>query len=156
GLLILGIIASMMIADITYDSASLALSHRAGSLGCDAALGDASDLCSRVQLLLAHFGHQDELPAQFALWPAPAGSLAAVLLGGLSAKTLVFLAQAGFWCHSTLVLIFLNLLPHSKHFHIITSLPNAFTTDLTPRGRLKPMAESSDKLMEVVGAASEK
>ena len=32
------------------------------------------------------------------------------------------------------MLVFLNLLPHSKHFHIITAIPNVFTRDLTPRG----------------------
>src|SRR6185436_9836620 len=41
-------------------------------------------------------------------------------------------------------------------FHIITSLPNTFTADITPPGRLKPMAATSEKLMEIVGAASEK
>jgi Fe-S oxidoreductase len=53
------------------------------------------------------------------------------------------------------VLLFLNLLPHSKHFHIITAIPNVFTRDLTPRGRLQPMADSAEKLMEIVGAAGE-
>src|SRR5207344_2395145 len=39
---------------------------------------------------------------------------------------------------------------------IITALPNAFASDITPRGRLHPMAASSEKLMEMVGAAAEK
>jgi Fe-S oxidoreductase len=47
-------------------------------------------------------------------------------------------------------MVFLNLLPHSKHFHILTSLPNAFTTDLTPRGRLPLMAASSEAIGEMV------
>ena len=40
--------------------------------------------------------------------------------------------------HSSLVLIFLNILPYTKHFHIITAVPNVFFGDLTPRGRLRP------------------
>ena len=45
-----------------------------------------------------------------------------------------FLAHAGFWWHSAFVLIFLNLLPYSKHFHIITNMPNVFATRLEPVG----------------------
>ena len=65
------------------------------------------------------------------------------------------LAHAGFWTHSTLVLIFLNLLPHSKHFHIITAIPNVFLGDLTPRGRLRPLAASTEALMAAVEKATE-
>jgi Fe-S oxidoreductase len=88
-------------------------------------------------------------------WPAPAGSLFAVLFAQQSPAALVFLAQLGFWTHATLVLLFLNLLPHSKHFHVITAIPNIFTRSLKPAGRLEPMAASAEKLMEQVGAAGE-
>ena len=74
----------------------------------------------------------------------------ALPLGGL-----VFLARAGFWTHVTLVLVFLNLLPHSKHFHVITAVPNVFLRSLQPAGRLVPLAENAEKLMERVGAAGE-
>ena len=56
---------------------------------------------------------------------------------------------------STLVLLFLNLLPHSKHFHVITAIPNVFARSLRPAGRLEPMAENAEKLMETFGAAAE-
>src|SRR5205823_6707592 len=52
-------------------------------------------------------------------------------------------------------LIFLNLLPHSKHFHVITAIPNVFLRNMEPPGRLKPMAENAEKLMEIVGTAGE-
>ncbi len=61
----------------------------------------------------------------------PAGSLFALALSGVASSTLVVLGHIGFWTHSTLVLIFLNILPYSKHFHIITAIPNVF-----PRGHL--------------------
>src|SRR5262249_49362879 len=58
------------------------------------------------------------------------------------------------WTHATLVLLFLNILPYSKHFHIITGIPNVFFKDLEPRGRLAPMG-SAEKIMEQLSAASE-
>jgi Fe-S oxidoreductase len=156
GLVILGIIISMMLADMFYDGASLALRYRFADFGCDGASGDLGDLCNEARIILTPLAEPSAAGLHWALWPSPAGSLIAVLVQGLGLKSLVWLATIGFWTHSTLVLVFLNLLPHSKHFHIITALPNAFTSDLTPPGRLKPVAESSEKLMEMVGAAAEK
>ena len=157
GLLILGIISAMMLADMLYDGASLVLHANFRGYGCDNPAPDLADACLQGRTVLAHFSQPlGGGEVSYAVWPSPAGSLFAVLLAGTGLRELVFLAHAGFWTHSTLVLLFLNLLPHSKHFHIITSLPNAFTADITPRGRLRPMAVSGEKLMEVVGAAAEK
>jgi Fe-S oxidoreductase len=155
GLVILGIIACMMIADMLYDGASIALEHGYRAYGCAAA--GAPEICGGVDTVLAHLGSLPKQtgPALFEAWPSPAGSAAALLLSGLGPRALVVLAHAGFWTHSALVLIFLNILPYSKHFHILTALPNVFLADRTPKGRLVPLAESSEKLMEIVGAASE-
>ena len=86
-------------------------------------------------------------PVPFSPW-APAGSAVGGLLAsaGLSDSSLTVLEHAGFWTHSSLVLIFLNLLPDSKHFHIITAVPNVFTLDLTPRGRLQPVPDIEDRV----------
>jgi Fe-S oxidoreductase len=67
----------------------------------------------------------------------------------------VVVAHLGFWTHSSLVLIFLNLLPHSKHFHVITAIPNTFLSDLAPLGRLPKVAESTEALMAKVEKAME-
>ncbi len=149
GLAILGIIITMMLADLTYDGAGLALRERlaVGVCGADPAW------CARAGTLLLPLG-----PAQGAgyhAFPEPGGSLLALLLSGLSLPTLVVLAHAGFWTHSTLVLVFLNILPYSKHFHIITSLPNVFLGDLTHPGRLRPIAENTEQLMAAVEKATE-
>jgi Fe-S oxidoreductase/nitrate reductase gamma subunit len=68
----------------------------------------------------------------------PLGSLLASAMDGLPAGTVRLLQHLGFWTHVTLVLAFLNLLPYSKHFHIITVVPNVFFRDLEPAGRLVP------------------
>ncbi|MET0592988.1 MAG: (Fe-S)-binding protein, partial [Polyangiaceae bacterium] len=157
GLLILGIIFTMMIADMLYDGSSIVLHQNFRALGCENPASDMIDACASARTVLAHYP-QPIIGGEvsYSFWPSPAGSLFSVLLNGAGVKELVAIAHAGFWTHSTLVLVFLNILPHSKHFHIITSLPNAFTADITPPGRMKPMAENGEKLMEIVGAASEK
>ncbi len=66
---------------------------------------------------------------------APAGSLAAALLGGLSPGAREAEGLAGFWSHLAIVLVFGNLLPFGKHFHIITALPNVYFQALAPGPR---------------------
>ncbi len=152
-ILILGIIATMMIADITYDGATLVLAQRFPET-CAVGTPDAfSGTCRTMAMLVAPLGSGNEVHASFSFFPSPAGSALAQALKKLSPSVLVVLAQAGFWTHSTLVLIFLNILPYSKHFHVITSIPNVFFKDLEARGRLPPMG-SAEKIMELAEAAS--
>ncbi len=71
----------------------------------------------------------------------PFGSLFASFVGDSA-----ILRHAGFWTHSALVLIFLNLLPYGKHFHVLTVVPNVFVRDLTPPGRLAPIEDIEGRL----------
>lgn len=113
GLLILGIILSMMLADILYDGATLA-------------------------------SKSSSAPA-FSVYE-PAGSTIARFLFGASPETLDSLGHVGFWAHSALVLLFLNLLPYSKHFHVITGVPNVYLQSLHSPGRLPPIEDIEGKL----------
>ena len=156
GLLILMIIAAMMLADMTYDGAALRLVVRRAEFcngGASGGMAATAGQCAQIATLLAPY--PTTAPGTWELFPSPAGTLFSSMFGSLRAPTLLFLAHAGFWTHSTLVLLFLNLLPHSKHFHIITAIPNVFTRDLSHPGRLKPMAENTEKLGELLMAASE-
>jgi Fe-S oxidoreductase len=155
GLVILGIIFTMMVADMTYDGAALVLASDRAVICASGARVGLSPLCVAASTIVAPLG-AERWDGMWSAWPAPAGSLAASVLGGLSPTALVWIARAGFWTHASLVLLFLNLLPRSKHFHVITAIPNVFFRSLEPAGRLAPMAESTEKLMERVGAASEK
>jgi Fe-S oxidoreductase len=145
GLLILGIIMTMMLADIFYDGASLALNARYASA--------CGKWCDSIATIIAPLGAP---PAELR-WHAtePAGTLAALIVSGLGPGALVVIAHIGFWVHSSLVLIFLNLLPRSKHFHVITAIPNTFLADLAPLGRLPKVAESTEALMAKVEKAME-
>ena len=154
GLLILGIIFSMMIADMTYDGAALVLAAKNSAFcGLPIHPGTAAQ-CATIATTLAPY-QGERWTGAWSAWPGPAGSAFAAMFSDLSPGTLMWIARRGFWTHATLPLIFLNLLPHSKHFHVITAIPNVFLRSLNPAGRLVPMAENAEKLMEKVGAAGE-
>jgi Fe-S oxidoreductase len=116
GVLILLIIFTMMWADIFYEGARI-VQHADGV-------------------------HQ----AAVFSWSEPAGSLMAIGLQGAGHGTLKALEHAGFWMHTGLVLLFLNLLPISKHFHVITAIPNVFLQNLGPKGRLPKVEDIEGKI----------
>ncbi len=66
----------------------------------------------------------------------PFSSLTAAVLGGMGVGAARFFSNTGWWVHNCIILVFLNLLPLSKHFHIITSLPNVFFIKTEPYGAL--------------------
>lgn len=55
-------------------------------------------------------------------------------LGGAEGAGLA--SDIGWWLHNCVILVFMNLLPISKHFHILTSVPNVFFKKLEPVGQL--------------------
>jgi len=152
-ILILGIIITMMVADMLYDGAAMVLHHRAFPNCTGGNLQDVA--CATVQKITAPLGPKPTHALAWAPFPSPAGSAMAMLLAGASTDVLAVLAQMGFWIHSTLVLLFLNLLPYSKHFHIITSLPNVFFRSIAPAGRLPLLAPTAEAIGEKVMAAAE-
>ncbi len=66
----------------------------------------------------------------------PFSRIVAAVLTPLGPKGAKFFSDLGWWGHNLVVLTFLNLLPLSKHFHIITSIPNVFFKKLEPTGAL--------------------
>ncbi|MCH2110225.1 MAG: (Fe-S)-binding protein [Polyangiaceae bacterium] len=156
GLVILGIIITMMVTDMLYDGAAQVLNVHAAQLCGGQGSGAILDpgTCDAIGRVIAPFGE----PAATVSWhffPEPGSSAFAVMLEGVSPQILLILAHVGFWTHASLVLIFLNILPYSKHFHIITAVPNVFLGDQTPAGRLRPMAKTTEELLEKVEEASE-
>ncbi|MBU0639788.1 MAG: 4Fe-4S dicluster domain-containing protein [Planctomycetes bacterium] len=76
----------------------------------------------------------------------PFGSLFALLMAGLPEPALTAWWHVGFWTHAALVLIFMNLLPYGKHFHVITVIPNVFFQSLKERGRLEPIEDIEGRI----------
>jgi Fe-S oxidoreductase len=66
---------------------------------------------------------------------SPVGSILAHLFVGFENTTLKWVHGISYFTHVGVILVFLNLLPLSKHFHIITSIPNVYMTRLSPRGK---------------------
>jgi Fe-S oxidoreductase len=99
---ILFIIITMMLADFLYVGGSLALE-------------------SSVSGEPIHAG-----------WWEPFGAIFAQLLSGASVGTIKAVQHFGFWWHAAFVLIFLNILPYTKHFHVLTVIPNVFAYDQRP------------------------
>ncbi len=137
--LILAIIATMMIADMAYDGAShVLLMRKIEMCGMGKASLASAAQCDAIRTIVAPLGgHLDAAsPAkiEWSPYPSPAGTLFGVFFRALSAGALVWIARIGFWTHSTLVLLFLNLLPHSKHFHVITAHPERLLPEPRPAG----------------------
>ncbi len=117
GILILGIISTMMLAEFLYVA-----SH-----------GALLDLSAGREVTWR--------------WYEPIGSGLGLLLGSETFRSwLLVFESAGFWWHTGWVLLFLNLLPFSKHFHIITAVPNVFTASLAPRGQLPNVDDIEGKI----------
>jgi Fe-S oxidoreductase len=65
-----------------------------------------------------------------------AGQMLAGLVAQLSRNGLSLVYDISWWVHVVTILVFLNLLPGSKHFHVITAIPNVFFQRLTPDGEI--------------------
>lgn len=58
---------------------------------------------------------------------------------GFETGTLITFERIFWWAHITGILIFLNYVPYSKHFHIILAFPNTYYSNLKPKGQLNNM-----------------
>ncbi|MDP7421900.1 MAG: (Fe-S)-binding protein [bacterium] len=83
---------------------------------------------------LVFLSGQPEIEAERS-W-SPVSKMVGNLLAGFGPDMAEVLSNIAWWVHNLIVLIFLNLLPSSKHFHVITAVPNVFFSNLDPPGRL--------------------
>lgn len=120
-LLILCFIGGLMITDFLYDGLHFGGLAAAGD-------GEALEMVSTAPIggmLLANF---------FAS-------------SGLDPKMMQVAGEVNYWLHLLIIMVFLNLLPISKHFHVITALPNVFLSDLRPKGALSMIENLEDKVV---------
>ncbi len=61
------------------------------------------------------------------------------LFTGLSYSSLVLIERFCWWFHIVGVLIFLNYIPYSKHFHVFLSFPNVYYSKLNPKAEIANM-----------------
>jgi Fe-S oxidoreductase len=74
----------------------------------------------------------------WAAW-SPAGSAVAALLTGFAPASLAVFFKLMWWLHLAILFGFLNFLPYSKHFHVLTALFNVYFRELDPQNNIKPM-----------------
>lgn len=108
--LVLGMIGILMISDLLYDGARYIL----------------IDLHGNPEHL--HFFNNPHYGSEFLWTPISVG--AASIISGMSVGALGWLLTLMFWTHIITQLVFLNILPLGKHFHVITALPNVFLKSL--------------------------
>jgi heterodisulfide reductase subunit C len=73
----------------------------------------------------------------------------APLLSGFEQSTLHIIERGAWWFHIIGILLFLNYLPFSKHFHVIMAFPNVWHSKLEPAGQFSNM-ESVKKEVEMM------
>lgn len=61
------------------------------------------------------------------------------MMDGFSTDFLVIAERGAWWFHFIGILLFLNYVPYSKHWHIIMSFPNVYYTPLKPKGAFANM-----------------
>lgn len=83
-----------------------------------------------------HYLHNGEQVGSF-----PVSSVLFGWMNGMSPAALVIIERACWWLHIVGILIFLNYIPFSKHFHIVLSFPNVFFANLWPKGKFKNNAD---------------
>jgi Fe-S oxidoreductase len=66
----------------------------------------------------------------------PVSSVISPLINSFSDFVLIITERAGCWLHIIGVLIFMNYLVISKHFHIIIAFPNTYYARLSPKAQL--------------------
>ncbi len=68
----------------------------------------------------------------------PAAALASLFMPSHAPDALNVLHIGGYWAHILVFFVLLNYLPISKHFHVITAIPNVYFSKLN-RGAVKPV-----------------
>src|SRR5690606_33356683 len=66
--------------------------------------------------------------------------------GNMSEASLHMVERIGWWGHISMVFVFLNYLPFSKHFHILLAFPNTWYSNLEKKGRFTNMASVTNEV----------
>ncbi|MCG8632921.1 MAG: 4Fe-4S dicluster domain-containing protein, partial [Desulfobacterales bacterium] len=127
--LVLGMIGLLMVSDLLFDGARYLLIQVHGNPG---------DI---------HFFNNPRYGSEF-IW-TPVSVAAGALISGFGQEAVTTIMTAMFWIHICTQLIFLNLLPLGKHFHVITAVPNVFFKSLGyPHEKIRLLALEDEDAWE--------
>ncbi|HMT28670.1 MAG TPA: (Fe-S)-binding protein [Bacteroidia bacterium] len=65
----------------------------------------------------------------------PVSSFLVTFFQGISTETLIAIERFCWWLHIAGILLFMNYVPYSKHFHIFLSFPNVWYSKLEKKGK---------------------
>lgn len=88
---------------------------------------------------------------QNAGWQAPAAWIVFPWVQAFGDAVAIHLHNLAYWAHVLCILFFLTLLPRSKHFHIITSIPNVYFSRGDEGGNGLSRLNFEDELVESFG-----
>ena len=77
--------------------------------------------------------------------------LAPLLFGDLNEGMLKIVERSGWWLHLSMVYVFLNYLPKSKHLHIFMAFPNTFLAKQKPKAEIENMPEVMKEVKSMMG-----
>ncbi len=84
-------------------------------------------------------------------WSPLGFQLSATVFQSFSPTTLVWVMGFSYWTHVLSILFFLNLLPRSKHFHVITSIPNVYFANVGGASTPPQKIDFADESQESFG-----
>lgn len=76
----------------------------------------------------------------------PVSGLFVPLLANFDSSVLIATERTAWWAHIVGILLFLNYLPISKHFHIILAFPNTYFSNLNDQGKFTNMNRVTDEV----------
>lgn len=85
----------------------------------------------------------------------PVSNLIAPWLSGMSLEGLEMLERITWWGHIIGILIFMNYLPYSKHFHIVMAFPNTYYSNLNPKGQFNNMASVTTEVQLMMNPSAQ-
>jgi heterodisulfide reductase subunit C len=76
----------------------------------------------------------------------PVSSWIAPFFADFSSETIHTIERTAWWAHLVGILLYLNYLPFSKHFHIITAFPNTWYANLNVSGKFENLASVQQEI----------
>ncbi|MFT5310968.1 MAG: heterodisulfide reductase subunit C [Bacteroidia bacterium] len=102
-------------------------------------------------LLIMNAAEANFPDAHRAAGPFLISGLIAPLFSNMGDETLHIIERSCWWAHIIGIVLFLNYLPFSKHFHIMLAFPNVYFSNLTAKGQfnnLESVKKEVDLMMD--------
>ena len=115
------------------------LALKADGVSAVECVGDGSESAEHRSGSLSHYLPKHSVCCGQLMGSFPVSRYLVPVLERFDDGMLVFTERAAWWFHFIGILIFLNYVPYSKHWHIIMSFPNVYYTPFKPKGEFDNM-----------------